>query len=211
MTIEERNADFMQIRGKVLREVKSFVLRTRFKDGLVDLRDLEQEAALQVLYALDRYDPERNQEPFRFVKRRIYGAIVDFFRHADRFCVQPLNRRRASRQVLQVVSFGLAEDIPEDAQPFIFTGQANAVLCSELLRSLSPVERAVIVRRYWLDESFEEIAPQMGFAQACGAWQGHQRAIRKLRKKLACSTFRSEARLSLISTWTLTPAAKPIA
>ncbi len=107
--------------------------------------DAAQEVFLKAFRNLHRYDPER----------RFTTWLLSIASH---HCIDILRRRRIQESSLEDL---LPSQMPSDPNPGPEAAYAQREYQEEvraILRGLAPLDRAVIVLRYWYDLSYEEIA-----------------------------------------------------
>jgi RNA polymerase sigma-70 factor (ECF subfamily) len=114
-----------------------------------EAEDAAQEAFLKAYRGLHRYDPER----------RFGSWCLSVAAHE---CIDRLRRRRQPTVALDAVDKEVAfpDAAPGPESMLIRRDQEQRV--GELLKRLSPLDRAILTLKYWYDMPLEEIAEDLG-------------------------------------------------
>lgn len=114
-----------------------------------EAEDAAQEAFLKAFRGLHRYDPER----------RFGSWCLSVAAHE---CIDRLRRRRQPTVALDAVDKEVAfpDAAPGPESMLIRREQEQRV--GELLKRLSPLDRAILTLKYWYDMPLEEIAEDLG-------------------------------------------------
>jgi len=142
-------AAYRELIGRYQRQV--FSLALRMVRQAQDAEDLTQETFVRMFRALDRYDPARPFEAWLFTI-------------ASRLCIDHIRRHRVRPIPLVQREFGTGEERTLDVED---PGLGPAELAShaeeerraaDLIDSLPPHYRVVVILRHQQDLSYEEIA-----------------------------------------------------
>lgn len=169
---EDRNRLFDRYR-RLVRATRSHILPfTR------EAEDLEQEGAITLLRAIDRFDPGRNV--------KFEGYAIEQLRGTYRNIVRKQNRRRRLRHFEEEdPEFPLDELVADDApSPLeqVLRDERNR-LVREAMRRLTAQQQRVLYLRYWQELSQSECGRRLGMAQPT-VREHEVRAIKKLRELL---------------------------
>jgi len=132
-----------------------------------DAEDASQEAFLRAYRNMKRYDSNRNFTTW----------ILSIASH---YCIDLLRKRRIKWLSIENDEAGpLAEAGPSPEATAVMSEKQAAV--QTVLKELAPVDRSVVVLKYWYDMSYEEIAGTLSLTESAVKSRLH-RARRDLAK-----------------------------
>jgi RNA polymerase sigma-70 factor (ECF subfamily) len=136
---------------------------------LVDTYDIVQEAALSTVRNLKHFTPEHPGAFMGYLREAVHSKIKDQLRRVQR----------------RPVAVSL-DDQPDDGQSPLerAIGRQQAVLYEAALARLSSLDRAAIVARIELHQSYEEISQALGKPTANAARVAVVRALERLVREL---------------------------
>jgi RNA polymerase sigma-70 factor (ECF subfamily) len=114
-----------------------------------EAEDAAQEAFLKAYRGLHRYDPER----------RFGSWCLSVAAHE---CIDRLRRRRQSTVALDAVDEEVAFPDAAPGPESMLMRREQEQRVGQLLKRLSPLDRAIITLKYWYDMPLEEIAENLG-------------------------------------------------
>ena len=114
-----------------------------------EAEDAAQEAFLKAFRGLHRYDPER----------RFGSWCLSVAAHE---CIDRLRRRRQSTVALNAVDEEVAFPDAAPGPESMLMRREQEQRVGQLLKRLSPLDRAIITLKYWYDMPLEEIAEDLG-------------------------------------------------
>ncbi len=114
-----------------------------------EAEDAAQEAFLKAYRGLHRYDPER----------RFGSWCLSVAAHE---CIDRLRRRRQSAVALDAVDEEVAFPDAAPGPESMLMRREQEQRVGQLLKRLSPLDRAIITLKYWYDMPLEEIAEDLG-------------------------------------------------
>jgi RNA polymerase sigma factor (sigma-70 family) len=145
-----------------------------------DLAEIENEAWLGAIHAVDSYDPSRGTSLSTFAEHRIWGGILDYLRRIDH-----LSRSLRKEQRLGLVCFRrvsmtyAARTLCEES--FLPEAETRADLDALFDRGdLKPREREILRRVYLDEEHMHAVAKSLGITQGRVS-QICKRACKRLR------------------------------
>jgi RNA polymerase sigma-70 factor (ECF subfamily) len=114
-----------------------------------EAEDAAQEAFLKAFRGLHRYDPER----------RFGSWCLSVAAHE---CIDRLRRGRQSTVALDAVDEEVAFPDAAAGPESMLIRREQEQRVGELLKRLSPLDRAILTLKYWYDMPLEEIAEDLG-------------------------------------------------
>jgi RNA polymerase sigma-B factor len=173
--------------------------------------DLAQVAALALVQAVDRRDPERSAVLPAYVSRCVEGAVLRHLR--DRSSAVRVPRALhavAAREALAGPSFVTLSTARRPVELYVDVDVANGDparldetaatrgLAAEAIAALGPRERQIVLMRFFLDFTQAEMAESLGISQAHVSRLLDQ-ALAKMRRRLerASRLSGSEGRATL--------------
>jgi RNA polymerase sigma-70 factor (ECF subfamily) len=163
--------------GKVVEAFQSPVynLCYRMLGNPEDAEDAAQEAFWRAYQGLSKYDFQRS-----------FGTWM--LSIAAHYCIDRLRRKRIN--FLSLEALLPEEDAPDTSPtPEVVTGKnEEREAVQELLKTLNPEERAMIVMRYWYDMSYEEIGQSLSCSVSAVKSRLH-RARRALAERMSANAM----------------------
>jgi RNA polymerase sigma-70 factor, ECF subfamily len=163
--------------GKVVEAFQSPVynLCYRMLGNAEDAEDASQESFWRAYQGLSKYDFQRS-----------FGTWM--LSIAAHYCIDKLRRKRIN--FLSLESLLPEEDAPDTSPtPETVTGKnQEREAVQELLKTLHPEERAMIVMRYWYDMSYEEIGHSLSCSVSAVKSRLH-RARRALAERMSANAM----------------------
>lgn len=182
----------------------------RLRWGVLDWSDHVQNANIGLLEAMTRYDPGRGVDFMGYAKPRVRGAVFNAVRSAYRGVQRSPNSESypdrleslATDQaedplaafVDTVVGLGIgamlemSEPSPTDSSSF----QQYSVLLKDALIDLPDRQREILLKHYFMQVQFQEIAASMGLTKGRVS-QLHKTALGNLRLALRKRHYESES------------------
>jgi len=139
--------------------------------------DLLQVAALAVVLAVDRRDPERAVQFPAYVARCVEGELLRHVRDLGSVVRTP----RALRAVPAPVT--LDDAAASDASPPLEEVTLDRALVARAARALDARERRIVLERFFLERTQAEVAESLGLSQAHVS-RLLERALGKMRRRL---------------------------
>jgi len=144
------------------------VAARRFARRGVEREDLTQVAALALVRAVDRRDPERGEQLAAYVSRSVEGELRRHLRDRAATVRVPRAARSddtAARRTAQT-PLPLDEDgWSVDEQPLEDLTLERALI-ARAARSLDARQRRILLLRFFLDRTQDEVAAELGISQA---------------------------------------------
>jgi RNA polymerase sigma-B factor len=140
----------------------------RFARRGVDSEDLTQVAALAIVRAVDRRDPERAETLPAYVNRSVDGELRRHLRDRTAAVRVPRAARSddtAARRTAETpISLG-DDDWSVEAEP-LEEVMLDRALIAKASRALDARQRRILLLRFFLDRTQEEVATELGISQA---------------------------------------------
>lgn len=161
-------ASELKAHEKLIREVAN-----RNAGPGIEVDDLVQEGSIAFVQAISRFDPSRGAALWTYAVRWVRNAMIDYVRR---------ERRRSSAIDSSVVEL---DELPSGGAAGSVEGElADHEFVLVACRALSKDEHVLIVKRFYDDKDFRQIAEEMGVAVDT-AFRAVRSAVESMRKAAA--------------------------
>lgn len=149
--------------------------------GIIEVADLEQEAAIEFCRLVGRYDPTRGTNFTTYIQRTLHWRLTNYLRQESR-------RRAGHRAPVE-----LLEDIADTAAELPDHGIRSPKL-ARALQKLSPRQRMVVAGLFWRERTPSELGRELGVSQQAVS-RARDRAFARIRGELAGADYRDASRV----------------